>query len=68
MDDTRMMMQTNKDNNNCPTFYFHSAMAINKDETKLYCCPTINSYNITQFDLNGNEWVKVKDLKPGKTF
>ena len=34
MDDTRMMMQTMKDNNICPNFYFHSAMAINKDETK----------------------------------
>jgi len=68
MDDTRMMMQTVKDNNTCPNFYFHSAMAINKDETRLYCCPTKNSYDISQFDIIDNEWKLIKDLKHSKTF
>lgn len=68
MDDTRMMMQTVKDNTSCPPFYFHSAMAINKNETRLYCCPTNNSYNIAQFDLIDNKWTMVKDLKPSKIF
>uniref|UniRef100_A0A2H8TJ14 Guanine nucleotide-binding protein subunit beta-like protein n=3 Tax=Melanaphis sacchari TaxID=742174 RepID=A0A2H8TJ14_9HEMI len=63
MDDTRMMMQTTKDNNTGPKFYFHSAMAINKEETRLYCCPTKNSYDISQFDFIDNEWKLIKNLK-----
>ncbi|KAE9539917.1 hypothetical protein AGLY_005169 [Aphis glycines] len=63
MDDTRMMMQTTKDNNTGPKFYFHSAMAINKEETRLYCCPTKNSYDISQFDFIDNEWKLIKDLE-----
>lgn len=66
MDDTRMMMQTNKDNMSCSYFYFHSAMAINNDETRLYCCPTSNSYDITQFDFIENKWNMIKDLKSSK--
>lgn len=66
MDDTKLMMQTNRDNISCPPLYFHSAMAINKDETRLYCCPTKNSYDIAQFDFIDNEWKMIKSLKPGK--
>lgn len=61
-------MQTMKDNNTCSHFYFHSAMAINKDETRLYCCPTKNSYDISQFDFINNEWKLIRDLKHSKTF
>lgn len=64
MDDTRMMMQTNIDNINCQPLYFHSAMSINKDETRLYCCPTNNSYDIAQFDFIDNKWTMIKHLKP----
>lgn len=67
MDDTRMMMQTNKDNINCPNFYFHSAMTINKDETRLYCCPTKSSYVVVQFDFIDNMWMKIKELESSKT-
>lgn len=67
MDDTRMMMQTNKDNISCPPFYFHSAMAMNKNETTLYCCSSNNSYDITQFDFIGNNWTMIKNLKSSKT-
>lgn len=67
MDDTRIMMQTTKDNIRCPHFYFHSAIAINKNKTRLYCCPTANSYDITQFDFIDNKWTKIKDLESSKT-
>lgn len=68
MDDTRMMMQIKKEDINCPAFYFHSAMAMNKDKTRLYCCPTNNSYDVAQFDLIDNEWTVIKDLKSSKTY
>jgi len=61
-----MMMQTTKDNNTGPKFYFHSAMTINKEETRLYCCPTKNSYDISQFDFIDNEWKFIKDLEHSK--
>lgn len=67
MDDTRMMMQTNNDNICCSYFYFHSVMAINKNETRLYCCPINNSYNIAQFDFIENKWTMIKDLKSSKS-
>lgn len=67
MDDTRMMMQTNKDSVSSPPFFFHSAMTINMDETRLFCCPTKNSYDIAQFDFIDNKWTMVKNLKPSKT-
>jgi len=66
MDDTRMMMQTKRDNISSPLLYFHSAMAINKDETILYCCSVNNSDDITHFDFIDNKWIKVKDLKPSR--
>lgn len=68
MDDTRMMMQTNKDNVICQPFYFHSAMTINMEETRLFCCPTDNSYDIAQFDLIDNKWTMVENLRPSKIF
>lgn len=66
MDDTRMMMQMSKDNISCPPFYFHSAMAMNKYETRLYCCPTNNTYDVAQFDFVDDKWIMIKFLKPSK--
>lgn len=66
MDDTRMMMQTNKDNISCPSFFFHSVMTINMDETRLFCCPTNNSYDVAQFGFIDNEWTMIEHLKSSK--
>lgn len=66
MEDTRMMMHTNRDNINCLPFYFHSAMSMNKDETTLYCCPKNGSYDIAQFNFIDNKWTMIKYLKSSK--
>lgn len=68
MDDTRMMMQINKEDISYPKFYFHSVMAMDKDETRLYCCPTNNSYDVAEFNLIDNTWTMIKDLKSSKTY
>ncbi|XP_050546334.1 NACHT and WD repeat domain-containing protein 2 isoform X3 [Daktulosphaira vitifoliae] len=62
IDETRMMLRTNLESNNCFPLYFHSAMAIVKNKYKLYCCSIDKSFNVSQFDFVNNSWTFVKKL------
>ncbi|GAB0097357.1 NACHT domain-containing protein [Sergentomyia squamirostris] len=45
-----------------PPKHFHSAMAMNRARTALYCCCHDNDYQVTGYQLDGDDWRLEKTL------
>ncbi|XP_059619516.1 NACHT and WD repeat domain-containing protein 2 [Phlebotomus argentipes] len=45
-----------------PAMNFHSAMAMNRDRTSLFCCTHDNDYQVTAYQLDGDHWREEKSL------
>lgn len=49
INDTKLRLDTNKDGKQIPTLYFHSAMTFNTNWENIYCCSTMDNYQVCFF-------------------
>ncbi|XP_055855708.1 NACHT and WD repeat domain-containing protein 2 [Episyrphus balteatus] len=50
--ETRLRLDSTRGPNRSEPLLFHSAMAINKERNKIYCCATEEIYQVSVFDFN----------------
>ena len=54
--DTSMILSTSKGGIKIPALTFHSAIVLNKQQTKVWVCPTSSSNRIAMYKIENNKW------------
>ena len=57
MNESKMVLETTRDNLDGLPLEFHSAFVLNEELTKIWACPTHNRYSVTMFEYCSGCWL-----------